>query len=154
MADYEVSFAKIFEDAVIPARATSLSAGFDISSAEDVVIKKKETYAVSTGLCWDLKHGELGGNLTLAGFLLPRSGVSKKTNLRMANSVGLIDADYRGEIKVLLQNTGSRPEEIKKGMRIAQLVILPVCIPEIKEVKIEDLSETDRGAGGFGSTGV
>jgi dUTP pyrophosphatase len=135
---------KMDEGASIPFYATPGASGFDISSMEDYIIFPGETVLVKTGLYFDIPEGyELQ--------IRPRSGVSFKTGLRVANSPGTIDADYRGEVKVIMCNQGSNIEKISKGDRIAQGVFAEV--PKATFILDEQLSETERGAGGFGSTG-
>jgi len=151
----KVQIKKLHPDAVIPKYATVGSAGFDLVAVEDVVIEAGFTILVKTGIAVAVPPGfELQ--------IRPRSGTSLKTALRVANSPGTVDSDYRGEICVIMTNAKSHPTtgnvflydpiEIKKGDRIAQGVICPVYQAEFEEV--ETLDETARGAGGFGSTGT
>lgn len=140
---------KLHPDAVTPKYATKGSSGFDLVALEDMLIGSGETKLVKTGLAIDAGAGhELQ--------VRPRSGLSLKTRLRVANSPGTVDSDYRGEVCILLENTedvsrGSPAVKISKGDRVAQGVICPVVQAEIEVV--ESLDDTDRGAGGFGSTG-
>lgn len=101
--------------------------------------------AVDTGIKVAIPEG-------YAGFVLPRSGHAKRSGVGVVNSPGLIDSGYRGEVSVLLINHGNDPVTFRKGDRIAQLVVLP--IPEVEWDEVEELDETTRGEGGFGSTGV
>jgi dUTP pyrophosphatase len=141
-----VKYKKISADAYEPVRATSGSAAFDICSCEDLEVPVGRTVLVGTGLSLEIPPG-------FEGQVRPRSGLSKKHSITIPNSPGTIDSDYRGEVKVLLSNGGYRPFSIEKGMRIAQLVIAEV--PEFVFVEsADDLTYTDRGDGGFGSTGV
>jgi dUTP pyrophosphatase len=140
-----IKIKKLVEDAIIPKYQTSGSAGFDFHTVEDVTVFPKETKLVSTGLAFEIPEGyELQ--------VRPRSGISLKTKVRISNSPGTIDSDYRGLVSIIVDNIsshGSLPYEIKKGDRIAQGVICKVN----QAVFIEDeLSETERGEGGFGST--
>lgn len=147
MNNIRVRVKKLREDAVIPEYKTPGAAGFDLVAAEDVTINAGETVTVPTGLAFEIPEGyELQ--------IRPRSGLSLKTPLRIANSPGTIDSDYRGEVKIIVTNTGQCDDyyNIYKGDRIAQGVIVPVMRAEFKEV--DELSETSRGYGGFGSTGM
>ena len=130
----------------LPSYAYEGDAGLDLRSSEDVTLKPFERRLVSTGLAIAIPEG-------YAGFVQPRSGMALKHGLSMANTPGLIDSHYRGELKVIAINLDpSEPIVIKRGDRIAQLVIQQV--PVISLVEVEELDETDRGAGGFGSSGV
>lgn len=172
-----VKVKRLHPDAVVPRYATPGAAGFDLVAAEDVIIQPGETKLVPTGLSFELPWGyELQIRM--------RSGIAKRTFLRLPNSVGTIDSDYRGEVFMMFENT--RPLDftpfskymvydiegrarhhskygieapsmpgsylIRKGDRIAQGIIAPVMRAVFEEA--DDLSETDRGSGGFGSTGV
>lgn len=138
-------FRKLDPDAKAPEYMTKLSAGADISSLERVEIAPGETKLIRTGIAVALPA-------CTVGLLFPRSGLSLKTPLRQPNAVGVIDADYRGEVHGMFQNTGDETVVIEKGMRIAQLVVVPVEYESF--VEVDDLGETERGDGGFGSTGV
>ena len=130
----------------LPSYAYSGDAGLDLRSNEDVRLKPFERRLVSTGLAIAIPDG-------YAGFVQPRSGLALREGLSMANTPGLIDAHYRGELKVCAINLD--PEKtihITKGERIAQLVIQKV--PVVNLVEVEELDVTDRGTGGFGSSGV
>lgn len=130
----------------LPSYAYEGDAGLDLRSNEDVVLAPFERRLVSTGLAIAIPDG-------YAGFVLPRSGLALRKGLSMANTPGLIDAHYRGELKVCAINLDAEnPIEIKKGERIAQLVIQKV--PVVALMEVDELDETDRGAGGFGSSGV
>lgn len=129
-----------------PEYATSLSAGMDIRAdiAESVVLKPLQRAMIPTGLFVELPEGyELQ--------VRPRSGLAAKHGITVLNSPGTVDADYRGEIKVILVNLGSEPFEIKRGERIAQMVV--ARYERVEWLPSEHLSETGRGEGGFGSTG-
>jgi len=128
----------------LPRRAHPGDAGADLFSVEEVTIPAGQRRDVGTGLA-------LGIPLGCAGFVQPRSGLAFKHGIMVANSPGLIDAGYRGEVRVSLYNSGSEPFVVKVGERIAQLVIQRVEEPDFKVA--EDLAETTRGEGGFGSSG-
>ncbi len=113
--------------------------------SEPVLLQPGERMAMPTGLVLEIPEG-------FEGQVRPRSGLALKHGITCLNSPGTIDWDYRGEVKVILANLGREPFEITRGMRIAQLVVAPVCQVEI--VEISKLTETERGAGGFGSTGT
>ena len=130
----------------LPSYAYAGDAGLDLHASEDVVLQPFERRLISTGLAIAIPEG-------YAGFVQPRSGMALKKGLSMANTPGLIDSHYRGELKVVAVNLDAQePIEIQKGERIAQLVIQKV--PVVDLVEVEELDETDRGAGGFGSSGT
>ena len=130
----------------LPAYAYVGDAGLDLRANEDVVLNPFERRLIPTGLAIAIPDG-------YAGFVQPRSGLALKRGLSMANTPGLIDAHYRGELKVCAVNLdSSEPIHIEKGERVAQLVIQKV--PVVNLVEVDELDETDRGAGGFGSSGV
>lgn len=141
----EVKIKKVRPHADIPQYATDGAAGFDLVAAEDVVISPDETKIVPTGIAVELPPGyEMQ--------IRPRSGVSLKTKLRVANAPGTVDSDYRGEIGIIVDNTSdSETKVVKRGTRIAQGVIQRVERAEF--VVCDELTETARGDGGFGSTG-
>ena len=141
-----IYFQKLCPDAVIPSRATRQSAGFDLSlcGSEPVTVQPGETVMIHTGVAVVLPEGT-------AGMVYPRSGLASKFGVTLSNCVGVIDSDYRGELKVAVSNLGAEEYAIAPGERIAQLVILPVCMLPVEEASA--LDETRRGAGGFGSTG-
>ena len=128
----------------IPALANSGAAGMDVVAAEDVIIPPGGRHAVATGFAFAIPEG-------YEVQVRPRSGLALKNGITCLNTPGTIDADYRGEVKVILANLGGEPFAVKRGERIAQLVAAPVQQAHFAEV--EDLDETARGAGGFGSTG-
>lgn len=133
-------------DLPLPSRGTSGSAGFDLASAEpDFVLAPGERRLVATGLAIELPHG-------WEGQVRPRSGLALRHGLTMPNAPGTIDSDYRGELRVILQNGGSEPVTITRGDRIAQVVFAKYEVPEL--VDATELAESARGPGGFGSTGV
>lgn len=141
-----VPIKRINPDVELPGYAYEGDAGLDLRSAEDVSLKPFERRLISTGLAIAIPEG-------YAGFVQPRSGLALKQGLSMANTPGLIDAHYRGELKICAINLDPiHTIEVKRGDRIAQLVIQKV--PVVKLVDVAELDETDRGAGGFGSSGV
>lgn len=141
----EVKVHRISEDAILPKYAHDTDAGADIYSISDVTINPNETVIVPTGLTVAIPAGyEIQ--------IRPRSGLSLKTNLRIANAPATIDAAYRGEVGVIMNNIGDKPVLVKKGDRIAQMLIAPT--PMILWKEVNELDTTDRGAGGFGSTGT
>lgn len=142
----KVRIKKLNERAVIPTYGSAGSAGGDLYSAEenDITIAPGQTAFIGTGLAVEIPQG-------LVGLVYARSGLACKKGLAPANKVGVIDSDYRGEIKVALYNHGKEPQTVAKGERIAQLVIAPFVFAEYEETY--DLSDTARGEGGFGSTG-
>lgn len=131
-------------DLPLPAYATAGAAGMDVVAAEDVVIAPGARHPVATGLALAIPEGfEIQ--------VRPRSGLAFKHGITVPNTPGTIDSDYRGELRVLLINHGVEPFAIQRGDRVAQLVLAPVVQAAWEE--IEELDETARGAGGFGSTG-
>lgn len=142
---YTVKFIKISPDAHVPQKAHPEDAGFDLYASEDVTLKPHGYEFVPTGICMELPP-------MTEGQVRPRSGLAAKHGITALNSPGTIDANYRGEVKVILINHGEESFEVTKGMRIAQLVVKPVF--ECEFVEAESLDETDRGEGGFGSSGV
>lgn len=139
---------KLNKNAVIPEMATSGSAGMDLRACidADVVINPGERALISTGLAIALESN------AYVAYIYARSGLAVKSGITLANCVGVIDSDYRGELKIGLVNISDKPFTVSNGERIAQLVIAPVIVPEILEV--DELDETERAAGGFGSTGI
>ena len=128
----------------LPAYATTGAAGMDVLSAEEVTIVPGGRHAVATGLAMAIPHGfEIQ--------VRPRSGLALKHGITVPNTPGTIDSDYRGELKVILINHGSEPFEIRRGDRVAQLVLAPVT--RAAWLAVDELDETARGEGGFGSTG-
>lgn len=142
----KLNIKRLYDDVVLPSYAYAGDAGLDLRSHEDVELKPFERKLVSTGLAVAIPDG-------YAGFVQPRSGLAAKLGLSIVNTPGLIDAHYRGELKVILINLDAESSvELKKGERIAQLVIQKV--PEVELVEVDELDETDRGTGGFGSSGT
>ena len=144
---FDVRIKKLSKNAVIPTYGSAFSAGADLYACLDsaLEIPPGETRFVHTGLCAEIPQG-------FAGLVFARSGLACKKDLAPANKVGVIDSDYRGEIKVGVINQIGEAYTIEPGERVAQMVILPVSMMPVEEV--ETLGETDRGAGGFGSTGT
>ena len=134
------------QDLPLPAYQSDLAAGLDLLAAvdDDLTLQPGNRALVPTGLAMSLPAG-------FEAQVRPRSGLAAKHGVTVLNTPGTIDADYRGEVKVILINLGDTAFEISRGDRIAQMVIAPVLQAEIEEVEI--LSETSRGTGGFGSTG-
>ena len=143
-----IQLQKLRESARLPHRGSDFAAGYDLyaapESGKSVAIAPHTTALIGTGLAAAIPAGYFGG-------IFARSGLALKQGLRPANCVGVVDADYRGEVCVALHNDTDEPCLVRPGDRIAQLVILPFLAAEFEES--ETLPETDRGAGGFGSTG-
>jgi len=135
------------DDLPLPAPATAASAGADLLAAvtEPVTLQPGGKALVPTGIAIALPNG-------YEAQVRPRSGLASEHGVTLLNSPGTIDADYRGEVRVLLINHGNEPFRIARGMRVAQLVVAPVA--RARWLVVEDLEETARGAGGFGSTGT
>jgi dUTP pyrophosphatase len=128
----------------LPAYATELAAGADVCSAEELILAPGSWRAVGTGICLEIPPGcEIQ--------VRPRSGLAAKHGVTLLNAPGTIDADYRGELKVLLINHGKEPFPVARGMRIAQIVVAQVGRAQF--VEVSELGDTRRGTGGFGSTG-
>ena len=128
----------------LPSYATAGAAGLDVVAAEDVTLAPGQRHAVATGFAIAIPAG-------YEVQVRPRSGLALKHGVTCLNTPGTIDEDYRGEVKVILANLGAEPFEVRRGERIAQLVPAPVVKARFEEVA--DLDQTERGAGGFGSTG-
>ena len=143
----DIKVKKMNSMARIPLQATDGSAGSDLYACldEDVTLAPGERKLIPTGIAIEIPYTRS------AGFVFPRSSLSSKFGISLANCVGVIDSDYRGEVKVPLINHSSEPYTIKNGDRIAQLVVMPVIDTEF--IETDELTETDRGEGGFGSTG-
>ena len=141
----KVNVKKLSKNAKLPAYGSEYAAGADLYAAEPVCIAPGETAFVHTGIAVELPAGTVG-------LVYARSGLACKQDLAPANKVGVIDCDYRGEVMVALHNHGRETRSVERGDRIAQLVIAPYYTAAFTEA--EELSETVRGAGGFGSTGI
>ena len=140
----EVAFRRLRDDAVLPSRAYPGDAGLDLAACQRVELGPGERALVSTGLAVAIPEG-------YAGFVQPRSGLASEHGISMVNSPGLIDSGYRGEVRVILLNTDRAATfVVEPGMRIAQLVVLPV--PEVELVELDALPESERGTSGFGSS--
>lgn len=129
----------------LPAYATAHAAGMDVVAAEDVTLAPGARHAVATGFAIAIPVG-------FEVQVRPRSGLALKHGITCLNTPGTIDADYRGEVKVILANLGSEPFQVTRGERIAQLV--PAAVQQARFAEVSELDETARGTGGFGSTGV
>lgn len=142
----KVKIKKLSDRAVVPTYGSPFSAGADLYSAmDDVTVAPGETVLVKTGLALELPVG-------YAGLIYARSGLASKRGLAPANKVGVVDCDYRGEVMVALHNHSNAPQTVASGERIAQLVIAPYIVADFEEA--DELSDTARGEGGFGSTGT
>ena len=143
----KVDIKKLHENAIIPTYGTEFSAGADIYAFldEPVTIAPGETKLIHTGLAFAIPEGFVGLNFA-------RSGMATKRGLAPANKVGVIDSDYRGEVMVALYNQGSVPQTVEHGDRIAQMVFVPYYTADF--ALKDELDDTVRGSGGFGSTGV
>jgi dUTP pyrophosphatase len=140
----ELAVQRLREDAVLPERAYSGDAGLDLAACERYELGPGERAVVGTGLAVAIPDGH-------AGFIQPRSGLAARHGISVVNAPGLIDAGYRGEIRVVLLNTDrSEPFVVEPRMRIAQLVVLRV--PELELAEVEELPESERGVRGFGSS--
>ena len=143
-----LTFQRLRAGAAVPERATAGSAGLDLAACieSDVVIPPHEIRLIPTGLAAAPDRSDV------MLMICARSGLAAKHGIALANGVGIVDADYRGELCVALINQSGTAFTVTNGMRIAQLICVPVCLPEI--LTAEQLSDTARGTGGFGSTGV
>lgn len=141
-----IAVKKVRENAILPTYGSKDAAGADLYACLDhtVTIEAGETMFIPTGIALEVPKG-------CAGLIYARSSLGAKRGLAPANKVGVIDSDYRGEISVVLHNHSKTAQQIAPGERIAQMLITPVLTPVYEEVK--ELSNTDRGTGGFGSTG-
>lgn len=144
----KIKIKTLCDDAVIPTRGSEQAAGYDLYACNpeypEQTIRPHTTLIIGTGIAVEIPEGYFGG-------VYARSGLASKRGLRPANCVGVVDSDFRGEIKVALHNDTDGPRIISKGDRIAQLIIQPYLSIEFDVV--EDLSNTSRGGGGFGHTG-
>jgi dUTP pyrophosphatase len=141
-----INITKLTDSAKLPERGSAFAAGYDLFAdlSEEVRIAPHETVMIGTGLAMEIPEGYFGG-------VFARSGLSAKEGLRPANCVGVVDSDYRGEVKVALHNDCEIERIITPAEKIAQLVVVPFLSVEFSEVS--ELSDTARGEGGFGSTG-
>ena len=140
----EIAVTRLRDEAVIPTQAYPGDAGVDLSSCESVVLQPGERAVVATGIAVEIPDG-------YAGFVQPRSGLAARHGIGVVNSPGLVDSGYRGELKVVLLNTDRHtPFAVEPGMRIAQLVVVPVASVRVNEVG--ELAVSTRGERGFGSS--
>lgn len=144
---FNIKIKKLNNLAKIPARGSSSAAGYDLYAATDIDISipPHSTVMIGTGLAFELLEGTFGA-------IFARSGLASKKGLRPANCVGVVDSDYRGEVKVALHNDSDHIMTIEAGERIAQMILMSYLPMSFTEVE-DELSESDRGEGGFGSTG-
>ena len=144
---FSMNIKKLNEQAIVPTYGSAYAAGADLYACEEgeVTVNPGETRLIHTGIAMEIPEG-------LVGLIYARSGLASKRGLAPANKVGVIDSDYRGEIMVALHNHSTAPQTVAKGERIAQIVFAPYYAAEFTVV--EELSDTVRGAGGFGSTGT
>ena len=137
---------RLRDDAVLPSQAYAGDAGLDLAAAESVTIGPGERAVVGTGLAVAIPDG-------YTGLVVPRSGLAARNGIGKVNSPGVIDAGYRGEVRVVLLNTDRRESfTVEPGMRIAQLLVVPV--PPVRLVEVDELPESERGERGFGSSAV
>jgi dUTP pyrophosphatase len=140
----ELPITRLRDDAVLPRQAYDGDAGLDLAACERVTLGPGERALVGTGLAVAIPEG-------YAGFVQPRSGLAARHGISVVNSPGLVDSGYRGELRVVLLNTDAhQPFTVEPGMRIAQLVVLPV--PPVSLVEVAELPESERGVRGFGSS--
>jgi dUTP pyrophosphatase len=139
----EVAIRRLRPDARIPDRAYDGDAGLDLAACDAVVVGPGKRAVVPTGIAVEIPEGH-------AGFVQPRSGLAARHGIGIVNSPGLIDSGFRGEICVVLLNTGEEEFSVEPGMRIAQLVVLPVA--SVRVVEVDELAASDRGTRGFGSS--
>ena len=142
----QISVKRIKAGAIMPTYGSAEAAGADLYACleEDITIAPGESVFIPTGLAMEIPRG-------YAGLIYARSGLACKRGLAPANKVGVVDSDYRGEFMIVLHNHGTKEQTVCHGERIAQLVITPVFTPGFREV--EELTDTERAGGGFGSTG-
>lgn len=142
----KIELKRLTETAKMPERGSVMAAGYDLFAdlSEEVVIKPHNTVMIGTGIAVAIPAGYYGG-------IFARSGLSSKEGLRPANCTGVVDADYRGEIKVALHNDSDEERVVTPGQKVAQMVVSPFLSVIFEEV--DSLNETERGEGGFGSTG-
>ncbi|MFW9977656.1 MAG: dUTP diphosphatase [Candidatus Thorarchaeota archaeon] len=140
-----VKVKRLVPEGELPRQAKEGDAAFDLFSVVEYIIQPGETYGVPTGIALEIPQG-------YEGQVRPRSGLALKNGITITNSPGTIDSGYRGEVKIIIHNLGKDAFSITRGMRIAQIAIRPV--PEVRFVEVADLEDSERGAGGFGSTGT
>lgn len=140
----KIKIKKLEPEAIIPTKGSNAAAGVDLYAPRALAIHPGSNGVINTGLAIEIPDGYFGA-------IFARSGMATRKGLRLANCVGVIDSDYRGEIKVVLHNDSDIIRPVQEGDRVAQLVILPYEPIEFDEV--DELNDTDRDIGGFGSTG-
>lgn len=140
-----IKIMKIDPDAILPSKAHPTDAGYDLYAVQTLTIQPGESALVGTGIAMALPTAT-------EAQVRPRSGIALKHQVTVLNAPGTIDADYRGEVKVILINHGRVSFQIEKGMKIAQMVIAPVLATQLSEAS--SLDDTQRGEGGFGSSGM
>ena len=142
-----VKVKRLTSTARLPERGSKFSAGYDLSAdiSKSILIRPQETVKIPTGLSFEVPEGYFGG-------IYARSGLATKQGLRPANAVGICDSDYRGEYIVALHNDSDTTRIVEPGQRIAQLIFQPYLMCELEET--DNLTQTERGCGGFGSTGT
>jgi dUTP pyrophosphatase len=141
----ELPVRRLREGAVLPSRAYPGDAGLDLTAVESAELAPGKGATVGTGLAIALPDG-------YAGLVLPRSGLASQHRIGVLNAPGLIDSGYRGEVRVILHNHGSQTFRVDPGMRIAQLVV--VAVENVRLVEVDDLPASERGEGGYGSSGL
>ena len=144
----KINIKKLHEDTIVPSKGSKYSAGFDLYAyleEDKIEINPGETKMIGTGIALEVPIGYFAG-------IFARSGIASKRNLRPANCTGVVDSDYRGEVKVALFNDSDKIQIVENRERIAQLIIIPFLDVDFNEV--DELEETDRDASGFGSTGT
>lgn len=143
----KVKIKKLYEDTIIPKKSHDEDAGFDLYAhlSDSVIIESQKTVLIGTGIAVELPSGTFGA-------IFARSGLSTKRGLAPANKVGIVDSPYRGEVMVALHNHSELPCEISNGERIAQMVVMPYVNVSLELTN--ELSDTERGTSGFGSTGT
>ena len=143
----KVLIKRLSKQVSLPKYETNGSSGMDLGANinDSLIIEPSKTVIIPTGLALSIPKG-------YEAQIRPRSGLAAKNKISVLNTPGTIDADYRGEIKVILINLGSEPFKVEKGLRIAQIVICPIVKAQLQEV--DDLNKTERGDSGFGSTGI
>jgi dUTP pyrophosphatase len=139
----EVAVRRLRPDAQVPRQAYEGDAGLDLAACDPVLLAPGERAVVPTGLAVEIPEG-------YAGFVQPRSGLAVRHGIGIVNSPGLIDSGYRGEIRVVLLNTGDEPFRVESGMRVAQLVVVPVAA--VRLIEVDELAASERGSRGFGSS--
>ena len=140
-----INFTRLQSNAIQPSHGSQWAAGYDLYSCGSFIIEPHTTLKIGTGIAVEIPEGYFGA-------IFARSGLATKRGLRPANCVGVVDADYRGELIVALHNDTDYAQDVAEGERIAQLAIIPHLT--VNFVEVDDLSSTDRGEGGFGSTGT